>query len=80
MGGSDNELLRQLQGELLSLREKYAALKKRVQQAEKENDELFADNTRIEKQLVHCRTQLRDYEEGAKATLPAQANEGSVGE
>jgi predicted nuclease with TOPRIM domain len=63
-------MLQQLQGELVSLREKYAVLKKRVQQAEKENDDLFADNTRIEKQLALCRNQLRHYQDAPKQITP----------
>ena len=58
----------------MSLREKYTVLKKRVQQAEKENDDLFADNTRIEKQLALCRNQLRDYQDAPKPTTPSKGS------
>jgi predicted nuclease with TOPRIM domain len=52
-----------MQTELLDIKDKYSSLKKRVKQVEKDNDELFAENTRIEKQLSVCRSQLKSYEE-----------------
>lgn len=41
------------------MREKYASLKKRVTQVEKENDDLFTENTALEKQLSAIKTQVR---------------------
>jgi predicted nuclease with TOPRIM domain len=66
--------------ELVDLREKYSALKKRVKQVEKDNDELFAENTRIEKQLTACRTQLRHYEETAEEAPAAEEAQLQPGE
>lgn len=51
--------MKQVQGELVDLRDQYAALKKRVKQVEKENDDLFTENTLLEKQVAALRTQLR---------------------
>jgi FtsZ-binding cell division protein ZapB len=58
-----------MQTELLDIKDKYSSLKKRVKQVEKDNDELFAENSRIEKQLSVCQSQLKSYEEASKETV-----------
>jgi len=51
------------------VREKYVALKKKVKLIEKENDELFMENTIIDKQLISCRAQLKQYGDQTKVAM-----------